>query len=82
MPSTVLTAPSPIDATSAQQLGEAVFVGTATTQSGRKVTIEQYNSATKAGKGLPSRAPATWSPSQPTDQQEQQRYMLNGNTIY
>ena len=86
IPSPVLTepgaAPSPIDATSAQELGEAVLVGTATTQSGRKVTIEQYNPATAAGNGV-SLEPRTgyMVTIAATDQQEQQRFMLNGNTI-
>jgi hypothetical protein len=86
IPSPVLTetdaAPSPIDATSAQQLGKAVLVGTATTQSGRKVTIEQYNPATAADNGVsPEPRTGYMVTIAATDQQEQQRYMLNGNTI-
>lgn len=86
MPSTVLTETktdlSPLNVASAQQLGEAVLVGTATTQSGRKVTIEQYNPATVAESGVSPQPSASYMVTiDATDQHDQQSFLLTGNTI-
>jgi hypothetical protein len=73
---------APIDDAGILGLGQGVLVGTATTQSGRKISITQHDPAPKADDGAsPQARPSYVVAIEGTDQQDGQSYLLTGNAI-